>query len=499
MAHTQYQMSQAHLASAAARPKPSKNVRMGTEPIGKLLLSFAPPTIVACMCTGLYNLINTIFLGQGVGSQGIAVTTIAYPVTIIMNAFAMGFGSGGNARAALKMGEGHPEEAERCLGNTIFLNIVVDLVLMAIMLLALDPILYVCGATESNIEMARTYTSILICGFLIQAIGPSLNNFIRTDGSPSFALVTMIIGCGVSVFFNWLFVMALGWGVAGGAFGTVLGQLASGTAVLSYFRTKRSIMKLRLCNLRPDRTIMRDIVTLGFSSFMMQFASAIVSTLLNQQVVALGDTDSVGSEGGLAVIGTINKIVMLCGFVVFGISIAVQPIIGYNYGARNYQRVRRALWVAIGTSTVLAFIIWVLVHIFAGPILNLFGLESELHDFGTRALGLFMMFYFVLPMQIIGSVYFQATGQPVKAVFLSLTRQLIVYLPILYIVPNVIPALFVSITPLLSLTCVQPVSDLISAIIVACFHVFENRRLNGLMEGQRNGTVLPPIVVQAEA
>lgn len=414
-----------------------------------------------------------------------------------MFAFAMWFGAGGNARAAIKMGEGRPEEAERCLGNTIILNIVIDGILMVVMLLALDPILIACGASPAMMDMSRSYTRIILLGFIIQAIGPSLNNFIRTDGSPTFALLTMIVGCASSVFFNWVLVLVLQWGVTGAALGTVLGQLCSGIAVLGYFRTKRSVMKLRLRNLRPDPRIVRDILALGFSSFMMQLAAAIVSTLLNQRILALGYTDPIGADGGMAVIGTVNKVVQMCGFVVFGIGIAVQPIIGFNHGARNYVRVRRALWVAVGTSTVLTVIIWALVRVFAGPILDLFGLEHNLHDFGVRALGLFMMFYFLLPMQIIGSTFFQSTGQPLKAAFLSLTRQLIVYLPALFIVPSVMPALVPSVTPLLSLTFVQAVADLVATLIVVVSHIFENRRITRLVEGQKNGTVPPPIELVA--
>ncbi|MBS5451605.1 MAG: MATE family efflux transporter [Coriobacteriia bacterium] len=452
---------------------------------------------MACACTGLYNLINTIFLGQALGSAGIAATTVGFPLQTVMFAFAMWFGAGGNARAAIKMGEGRPDEAERCLGNTILLNIVVDGVLTIVMLAALDPLLYLCGADASSIQMSRDYMGVMVVGFIIQAIGPSLNNFIRTDGSPTFALFTMIVGCSVSIFCNWLFVIVLGMGAFGGGLGTVCGQLGACIAVLGYFRTKRSLMKLRLSALRPDARIIKDIVALGLSSFFLQIAAALVSTLLNNQCMALGATDPIGGNGALAVIGTINKVVQMCGFVIFGISIAVQPIIGFNYGARIYRRVRRALWVAVGVSTVLAVIIWVVIRVLSGQILNLFGLEENLHDFGSRALGLFMMFYFLQPMQVIGSVFFQSTRQPVKATILSLTRQVIIYLPALYIVPAVLPAIDPSISPLLALTCVQPTSDLLSSLIVIGFQAIENRRLARLIEGQRDGTVPPPLELVA--
>ena len=497
MAQVQHQLGQAQAGAAAAHPHAGraeeKSLRMGTEPIGRLLLEFAPPTILACMCTGLYNLINTVFLGQTVGAAGIAATTVGFPVQTVMFAFAMWFGAGGNARAAIKMGEGRRGEAERCLGNTILLSVVVDGALTVVMLLALDPILYLCGADAGSIGMARDYTGALVCGFVIQAIGPSLNNFIRTDGSPTYALFTMIVGCVVSVLFNWLLVVALGMGALGAGVGTVVGQLAAAVAVLGYFRTRRSVMKLTLASMRPDRRVISDILSLGFSSFLLQLAVAFVSTLLNQQVMRLGGTDPVGASGGLAVIGTLNKVVQLCGFVVFGISIAVQPVIGFNYGARNYRRVRRALWVAVGLSTALAVVIWAVVRLLDNQILSLFGLQDDLHSFGTRALGMFMTFYFLQPLQVIGSVFFQSTHQPLKATFLSLTRQCVVYLPALFVVPRVLPALVPGMTPLLALTCVQAVSDLVSALVVCGFQLVENRKLSRLIRGQEEGSVPAPL------
>lgn len=472
---------------------PLKNLRMGTEPIGKLLLEFAPPTILAAMCTTLYNVINTIFLGQGVGSEAVAVTTVAFPIMTVMNAFAMWFGAGGNARAAIKMGEGSIAEAELCLGNAIFLNIVVCGAASIAMLIFLDPLLYLCGCTPALLEMARTYTGTLICGFVIQAIGPSLNNFIRTDGSPMWALLTMACGCVASIFFNWLLVIVLQWGVFGGALGTVLGQLTCAVVVLGYFRTSRSTIKLRLETIRPRLRVLGNIASLGIASFAMQIAAAFVSTLLNQQIWALGPADPIGVDGGLAVIGSLNKIVQMCCFAIIGIGIAAQPIEGFNYGARRYDRVRRTLWVGVGASTVLATLILVAVIALRRPILASFGLTPEEIEFGMTASVLFIISMPVVPLAILGSNYFQATGQPVKAMFLSLTRQFIFYLPLLYAMPAFANLVWPGMTGLMAITFTESAADFCSVMLVALFQLFEARRIRRLQEGQRNGTVEPPV------
>lgn len=476
---------------------PLKNLRMGTEPVGKLLLEFAPPTILAVMCTALYNIINTIFLGQGVGSQAVAVTTVAFPIMTVMNAFAMWFGAGGNARAAIKMGEGRLAEAELCLGNAIFLNIAVCGAATVAMLAFLDPLLYLCGCTPELLEMARTYTGTLICGFVIQAIGPSLNNFIRTDGSPRWALLTMVCGCVSSVFFNWLLVMVLGWGVFGGALGTLLGQFTCGVFVLGYFFTPQSSMKLRLSTLRPRARVVGGIVSLGMSSFAMQLAAALVTTLLNKQIWALGPGDPIGIEGGLAVIGSLNKIVQMTCFAIIGIGIAVQPIEGFNYGARRYDRVRRALWVAVWSSVALSTVLTVAVIALRSPILTLFGLTAAEHDFGMTAVVLFCASIPAVPIAIIGSNYFQATGQPVKAMVLSLTRQFIFYLPLLYAMPALAQLVAPGTTGLLAITFTESAADFLAIAAVAVAQVFESRRIARLRRGQAEGTVPPPVELVA--
>lgn len=485
-------------APQAPRRIPAKNARMGTEPVGKLLAEFAPPTILAVMCTTLYNVINTIFLGQGVGSDAVAVTTVALPIMMVMNAFAMWFGAGGNARAAIKMGEGRVDEAELCLGNAIFLNLVVCGGASVLMLAFLDPLLYLCGCTPELIGMARLYTGTLICGFVIQAIGPSLNNFIRTDGSPQWALLTMAVGCAASIFFNWLLIMVLRLGVFGGGLGTVLGEAACSVVVLGYFRTRRSTMKLRLSCLRPRAKVLGSIAGLGVASFAMQVAAAFVSTLLNQQIWALGGTDPIGVGGGLAVIGTLNKVVQLCCFAVIGIGIAAQPIEGFNYGARRYDRVRRTMWVAIGSATVLSVIILVLVIAFRRPLLTAFGLTPAEVEFGMTAAVLFIISMPVVPMAVIGSNYFQATGQPVKAMFLSLTRQFIFYLPLLYAMPSIMGLVAPGMTPLMAITFTESAADFCSVCVVSAFQAREGRRIARLRAGQKAGTVPPPVELVAE-
>jgi Na+-driven multidrug efflux pump len=316
-------------------------------------------------------------------------------------------------------------------------------------------------------------------GFVLQAVGAGLSNFIRTDGSPSYALVVMIVGTVVSCVFNWLFVMQLGWGMTGSALATVLGQLTTTVLVLQYFFSKRAQMRITRAGLVPDAKLIGTIAMLGLSTFVVQVASSLTSSILNLQITALGPTDPVGVDGGLAVIGTVNKVIQVLLFVILGFSVAAQPILGFNYGAQNYRRVRKALWTTVGVALVVNFVLWLLCRIFCDQIMTFFGLTSDMHEFASSTLMFMTLAFPIVPLQIIGSNYFQATGQPLKATILTLTRQIIFYLPCLFIIPTVLPGL-TGMTPLACLPAAVSTADILAIIVTGVFVVREMGRLDRL-------------------
>lgn len=455
---------------------------LGTAPVTSLLLKYAPPAILSMMVSALYNLIDTFFVGHAVGPVGIAATTVAFPLMMIMNAFSAWFGAGGNARAAIKMGEGKMDEAERTMGNSLFMLIVVPLVLTVFALIFLDPVLNFLGATDLNREYSRQFCHIILLGFVISAVGTGMSNFIRTDGAPAYALVVMLVGTVISIALNYLLVMVIGLGMRGSALATVGGQLVTTILVFQYFLSNRSKMRLHLNNLRPDIKLIGSIAAVGLSTFAVNLASSLTASLLNIQITALGPTDPIGADGGLAVIGTVQKVIQILFFITFGFSVAAQPILGFNYGAHKYVRVRKTLWITIITALIVNLVLWIPTLIFSNQIMAFFGLPSDLHAFAARTLVFMTAMFPVVPFQIIGSNYFQATGQPAKATFLTLTRQLIFYLPFLFIVPKLLPALFPSLTPLAALTAAPSFADICAIVVTAIFVAREMRRLQGLID-----------------
>lgn len=491
-------MSSSTIQQKEARRQEELDNPLGTAPIPKLLMQYAPPAILSMMVSALYNLIDTYFVGNAVGQNGIAATTVAFPIMMLMGAFAAWFGAGGNARAAIKLGGGKPEEAERTLGNSLLMLIVVPVILTILSLILLDPLLTILGATEANRELSRQFCHIILLGFVLQAIGAGLSNFVRTDGAPMYALVIMFVGAVVSAILNYFFVMLFGWGMSGSALATVGGQLVSAVMVIQYFVSKRCKMRLHLEYLRPNMRIIGSIASLGLSTFAVNVAASFTSSMLNVQIANLGPADVIGADGALAVIGTAQKIIQILFFVVMGFSIAAQPILGFNYGARQYHRVTRTLWTTIAIALVVNLALWIACRAFCSQIMSFFNLPGSLHDFADQAF-LYMTFFFpVVPIQVIGSNYFQATGQPIKATFLTLTRQLIFYLPSLFLVPMIMPGI-VGCTPLVALTAAPSVADALAIIVTGIFMVREAGRIRKLTASQDERELAKATQAQASA
>ncbi len=466
----------------------SKVKRMGTGSIPKLIVEFAIPSIVGMLVNGAYNVIDSAFLGQAMGEIGIAAMTVANPTMIVFFALAMLVGAGGNALAALRMGEGKREEAERSLGNTVFLCIVISVVVIVCALIPfiLDSLLSLSSATPEVRPYAASFLRILAFGYIFQCIGMAANNFIRTSGAPNRALITMIVGTLFCVFFNYLFVLQFGWGVEGSAWATVLGQVISCGAVLWYFLfTKNVPIKLRARFLRPVAATVRSILALGMASFCVQAAAAVVNFVLNHLLVLYGGMHPLGADNALASIGVVQRIGMFTVLPLIGLAIAIQPLIGFNYGARLIPRVRKTLWYAIAGSVILGTLTWLLVHIFPEQIIGAFGMQNEeLAQFSIFALKIQLLMLPIVGFQIIGGNYFQATGQPLKSVILTLTRQMIYLVPLLLILPHVLPALFPQFNSLDALYFAMPIADFMSIFTCGLFLFFEMKRLRKLESGK---------------
>lgn len=461
--------------------------RMGTESIPRLITEFAIPAVVGMLVNGAYNIIDSIFLGQAIGYIGQATMTAANPIMIVFLAISMLVGNGGNALAALRMGQGDRVGAERSLGNTFLLAMIISIVVALLVFSpAIDGLLVLSSATHDVWDSAKIFIQILAAGFFLQCVGMGINNFIRTAGAPLRALLTMVIGTVVCIIFNYIFVMWLGMGVVGSALATLAGQAASCVSVIWYFVfTKNVPLKLHFRYMPLEGRTVRLIISLGLASFAVQAGAAILNFVLNHQLVVYGSLHELGAEAALASIGVGQRIGMFTVFPLIGVAVAIQPLLGYNYGARLYTRVRRTLWYGIAGATIIAIIMWALVHIFPAQIVELFGItDSTLHDFTIFVLRIQLIMLPVVGFQIVGSNYFQATGQPSKSIFLSLTRQILFLIPLLYVLPLAIPALFPQYSALDGLVFAMPAADFLATFTTAVFIALEQRRIKRLESGE---------------
>ena len=465
-----------------------KVTRMGTAPIGRLMLEFSIPAVAAVVLNSLYNVIDSIFLGQAMGEIGLAATQVAFPIMTIVNAFAILAGNGGNSLAAILLGEGRKDDAERALGNSVTVMIIVSIAAAIYATFWIDPLLVLVGATDVTLPYARTFIQIIIYGMMICNISFGVNNFIRTAGAPNLT----VVGTVVCVILNYLFVLVFGWGVAGSASATIIGQAVTAVIVLWYFVSSRSSapFKLHARNLAIDPKICKRLIELGLAPFGLQAAMAVTQVISNMLLASLGAADPIGVDGALASIGVVSKITGVVFFPALGIAIAAQPILGFNTGARKYRRVLRTLYVALGAATAILTVFFVLIHVFPEQIISVFGIEASLMSFAVWALIVQTALIPLISVQVISSNYFQATGQPLKSAFLSLTRQLIFLLPAFLVTPTLIPSLFPGMTPLMGYCFSFPIADGLSVLLSALLLVIEVRKQHRrIAEAEAKGAV----------
>jgi putative MATE family efflux protein len=452
--------------------------RLGTANVSKLMVEFAIPAIIGLVVNGLYNIIDSIFMGHAVPVIGQATATNALPVMLVGMSVAILVGQGGNALAALRLGAGKREDAERILGNTLTLSVIMAALCVAVLYIFMDPILSISGVTEETREPARLFLSIIGGGMILQFIGMGFNNFIRTAGDPNRALYTMVAGTIACIALNFLFVMVLGWGIAGSAWATVLGQALSAVLVMWYFVfSRKAPFKLRVRYLGLRLRLVGGILALGAAPFVLQISHAFINFFLNNQLNLLGAEHAIGSDGALAAIGVVWRIGMFSFFPVLGVSIAAQPLFGYNYGATNYARVRETFKIAAIWTVAIGLFFWALVRIIPEPIVVLFGIVSDLRTFTVGALQVEMFFFPLIGFQALSAQYFQSSGQPLKAMVVSLTRQVLFLIPLIYLLPHVITRIFPALTPLDGLYYAYPLADALSIATCAIFMLPELRRL----------------------
>ncbi|HAR64242.1 MAG: MATE family efflux transporter [Candidatus Margulisiibacteriota bacterium] len=405
--------------------------KLGEASIASLLLKFSVPAITGMLVQAMYNIVDRIFIGRAVGSIGIAAVTVAFPVMLIMMAFGMLVGLGANSLISINLGAGKKEEAEKILGNAVILFVIISAGLSGFGLLFLDPLLKFFGASAAVLPYARAFTSVILVGSIFQSFSFGMNNFIRGEGNPKIAMLTMLVGALLNVLLCPIFIFWLHMGIVGSALATVSAQMVSSLWVMYYFLGGSSVLKVRKKNLRLDRVIVLKIIAIGSAPFLMQIVASVLNAVMNNQLSIYG------GDTAISAMGIIFSIMILFMMPIFGINQGIQPIIGYNYGAKKFDRVKQTLQLGILAASALTVTGFVVTRFFPEQLIHMFSRnDASLLAIGTHGMNLFLLMLPIVGFQIVSANYFQAVGKPKQAMFLSLARQLIFLIPALFILPR---------------------------------------------------------------
>lgn len=411
---------------------------LGAEPVPELLRQFAVPSIVAMLVSSLYNIVDQFFIGQSVGALGNAATNVYYPLTIACISIALLLGIGGASAFNLSMGRGEKEIAGHYIGNAATLMTFLGSLLMALTLIFAQPMLRFFGSPDNVMPYALTYTRICAIGFPFLILSSGGSHLIRADGSPRYSMYINLTGAVINTVLDWMFVFDFGWGMAGAAAATVIGQIAAGLLAVNYLRHYRTVRLGRAC-FRPEARYFLRAMSLGTASFFNQMAMMVMAVVLNKSLKYYGALSHYGDAIPIACAGIATKCMQVIMAFVIGISQGLQPIASFNYGAEKFGRVKQAYYLALKSGAVITVISFVLFQMFPRQIISFFGDGGETYfEFAERYIRIYFFFIFTYFMQPITSNFFTAIGKPRKGIFLSLTRQILFYLPLLLILPLIL-------------------------------------------------------------
>jgi putative MATE family efflux protein len=445
---------------------------MGTAPVSRLLFEFSVPAIVGMLVGTIYNIVDRIYVGQGVDPLGIAGITVAMPLMMLPMAFSMLIGIGANSLFAIRQGEGRQNEVEKIMGHAFALLFLIPLASILILLVFMDYILLeLLDTSEAVFPYAKTYLQIILYGGVINAMGPGINHFIRSDGRPRISMLTQILGAVTNIILDPIFIFVLDWGIAGAAWATVISQFVSFCWVMFYWNSRWTKLRFRPRYMRLEWGLCFKIIAIGFAPFAMQVAMSFVNILLNRSLFAYGGDIAVSA------IGIVYSILMIIFMPLQGLTTGAQPIIGYNYGAKKYDRVRQTYKLAVLAGTAAVTAGFIILQVFPGIFIRIFrNEEGELLDMGTRALRICTLLLPVLGFQMNTGNFFQSIGKAVQGTLLSLSRQILFYIPLLMTLPR-----FFGIT---GVYAAMPAADFCSTVLSAMVmkgELAELRKLEGQM------------------
>ena len=458
-------------AAKETKKEQAKENILGTEKIGKLIRIFSIPCIISLVVNALYNIVDQIFIGWGVGYLGNGATNVVYPITVFALAFSLMFGDGGAAYLSLKLGQKKKDEAAKGVAHSVIMSTVVGIVLTVLVLIFLPLLLKIFGATDAIMPYAKKYGYIIAAGLPFAMIGTSLNSIIRADGSPKYAMVSMILGALLNTVLNPTLIFGLHLGIEGSAIATIFSQFIMCVLSLAYLKKFKSIKLLSKENFKFNWKIGRKVCTLGISSFITQFSLVLLMTVQNYVLGTCGALSKYGADIPITVFGIVMKTAQVLNSVIIGIAAGSQPIFGYNYGAERYDRVKETLKKVLKISFVISIIAFLLFQLIPDKIIGIFGNESELYvEFACMAFRIYLMLYFIDTLQLVGGIFFQAIGQGFKSAIISLSRQILILIPALL--------LFAKLFGINGVLYAGPFADGVAFLVTLAFLIIELKKIS---------------------
>lgn len=428
---------------------------LGTESVGKLLLKYSVPAIIGMLVNALYNVVDRIFIGNipGVGPLAITGVGVTMPIMSITLAFAMLIGIGCTTNISIKLGQGKKEDAQKIIGNGITLSIIISLILSVIGIVFGNQILHLFGASDQTLYYAKSYIYIILAGTVFNTLGFTLNNTIRGDGNPKLAATIMVVGCITNVILDAVLIFVFNLGIQGAAIATVISQIVTALWGLMYYVKGKSNLTFEKSSLKLDKSLVKSIIAIGIAPFSMQIATSLVQVISNNALKMYGGDLAIGA------MATISSISMIFLMPIFGLNQGSQPIIGFNYGAKQYDRANKAFKISALISIVILTAGWVLVQLSPETVIGMFNKDPKLMDISVNGIRIYLFMIPIIGISITGSNYIQSVGKAKIATVLSLLRQVILLIPMILILPNFFG--------LNGVWYASPISDFLSTAITA--------------------------------
>ena len=442
---------------------------LGTEKIGKLMRKFSIPCIISLLVNSLYNIVDQIFIGWKVGTLGNGATNVVFPLTMICLAFSLMFGDGSSAFLNLKLGQKKQEEASKGVINGIILSTIMAILICVLSIIFLPQILNVFGCTDVLRPYALDYGFIIVIGLPFMMIGTTLNSIIRADGNPKFAMTSMITGAVLNIILDYILMFVIPMGVKGAAIATIISQIVTAVLNITHLRKMKNV-KITKKSLKLEGSICKNVSMLGISSFITQMSIVVVMAFENNLLGKYGASSKYGAEIPITVLGIVMKISQILNSIIIGIAAGAQPIVGYNYGAGKYDRVKKTLKTVLGLSLIISTIAFLLFQLIPDKLISLFGNGDDNYiEFACLAFRTYLMLCIFNGVQIPSGIFFQAIGKSVKSAVLSISRQIAFLIPSMVILGHLY-----GVTGVLS---AGPVADGLAFVIAAILLIKEVRSL----------------------